>query len=72
MIIILLIIYILLFYYYTETFEDIYDFKVSQYFKKMFEQPTIWLGNQDFDGNKNYNKLYINNYNNMLFKEKNV
>jgi hypothetical protein len=73
MIILILIIYILLYYYYIETFdEDIYNFKVSQYFKKMFDQPTIWLGYQDFDGSENYNKLFINNYNNILFKDKNI
>jgi hypothetical protein len=38
----------------------------------MFSQPTIWLGYQDFDGDEKYNKLFINNYENILFKEKNV
>ena len=50
--------------------EDIYNYKVSKYFKQMFDQPTIWLGYQDFDGDPKYNKVFINNFENSLFKEK--
>ena len=68
----ILLILILLYYNNYESFEDIYDFKVSTHFQKMFSQPTIWLGYQDFDGDEKFNKLFINNYENILFKEKNV
>jgi hypothetical protein len=50
--------------------EDIYNYKTSLHFKQMFEQPTLWLGYQDFDGSSNYNKVFINNFENSLFKEK--
>ena len=53
-----------------EDIEDVYNYKTSKHFKKMFEQPTIWLGYQDFDGSENYNKVYVNNFKNYLFKEK--
>jgi len=52
--------------------EDIYNFKTSNLFKSMFEQPTIWLGYQDFDKDDNYNKVFVNNFDNSLFKEKNI
>ena len=52
--------------------EDIYNYKTSVQFKQMFEQPTIWLGYQDFDENSNYNKVFINNFENSLFAEKNL
>ena len=62
---------------------DIYNYKVSTYFKQMFEQPPIWLGYQDFNSNVenkkvfiNSNvenkKVFINNFDNSLFKEKNI
>ena len=51
---------------------DIYNYKVSSYFKQMFEQPSIWLGYQDFNSNVKNNKVFINNFDNSLFKEKNI
>ena len=45
-----------------EKFDDIYNYKYSDDFKKMFTQPTIWLGYQEFDGIGKTQKLYINNY----------
>ena len=62
---------------------DIYNYKVSTYFKQMFEQPPIWLGYQDFNSNVENKKVFINssvenkkvfinNFDNSLFKEKNI
>jgi hypothetical protein len=39
--------------------EDIYDFKVSKIFEKMFSQPSIWLGYQDFDPADSTDKIYL-------------
>lgn len=52
-----------------EYFEDIYDYKVSIVFKKMFEQPSIWLGYQDFDPDYQAEKLYVKN---SVLEEKNI
>jgi hypothetical protein len=73
-ILLILLILILLQYnkYLNEYFDDIYNFKVSDEFKSMFEQPTTWLGYKDFDGVENTYKLYINDFYNKLFKEKNI
>ena len=54
---------------YREPFEDIYDYKVSVVFKKMFEQPSIWLGYQEFDPNYQTEKLYVKN---SVSEEKNI
>jgi len=39
--------------------ENIYDYRVSQVYKKMFSEPSIWLGYQDFDPEYQTEKLYI-------------
>lgn len=39
--------------------ENIYDYRVSEVYKKMFSQPSIWLGYQDFDPEYQTEKLYI-------------
>jgi hypothetical protein len=41
--------------------ETIYDYKISKEYEKMFSQPSIWLGYQDFDPNNQPEKLIINN-----------
>jgi hypothetical protein len=43
--------------------EDIYDYKVSKAYNKMFSQPSIWLGYQEFDSEYQTEKLYIKNKN---------
>ena len=57
---------IIIIYYFSNIIEyfddDIYNYKYSEVFKKMFLEPTIWLGYTDFDGNENFQKLFINNY----------
>jgi hypothetical protein len=40
---------------------SIYDYRVSKEYKKMFSQPSIWLGYQDFDADEPKQKLYIKN-----------
>jgi len=55
-----------------ENFEDIYNYKYSNEFKKMFEQPTIWLGYQDYDDKEKTQKLYINNYDKPPINYKNI
>lgn len=39
--------------------QNIYDYRVSQEYKKMFTQPSIWLGYQYFDPKHQPKKLYI-------------
>ncbi len=60
-IIIMIIIYIYLLKT-TECFEDddIYNFKVSQVFKKMFKEPSVWQGYQSYDAEEEPpQKLYV-------------
>ena len=38
---------------------DIYRYRPSKVFKRMFTQPPIWTGYQDFDAKDNTEKLYI-------------
>jgi len=40
---------------------EIYDYKISKEYEKMFLQPSIWFGYQDFDPEFNTEKLYIKN-----------
>lgn len=40
---------------------SIYDYRVSKEYKKMFSQPSIWLGYQDFDEEDTAQKLYLKN-----------
>ena len=38
---------------------DIYDSRPSKTYSKMFSQPSLWLGYQEFDSNENTEKIYI-------------
>lgn len=38
---------------------DIYDYRPSKEYQKMFSQPSVWLGYQDFDPDELPTKLYI-------------
>jgi hypothetical protein len=38
---------------------SIYDYRVSKEYRKMFSQPSIWLGYQDFDPEEPSQKLYL-------------
>jgi hypothetical protein len=40
---------------------EIYDYKISKEYEKMFSQPSIWSGYQDFDPEYKTEKLYIKN-----------
>jgi hypothetical protein len=40
---------------------EIYDYKISKEYEKMFSQPSIWFGYQDFDPEYKTEKLYIKN-----------
>jgi hypothetical protein len=42
-----------------EPVQNIYDYRVSETYEKMFSQPSIWLGYQDFDPEYKTEKLYI-------------
>ena len=42
----------------TETGE-IYDSRPSKTYSKMFSQPSLWLGYQEFDANENTEKIYV-------------
>lgn len=39
--------------------ENIYDYKVSKAYKKMFSQPSVWMGYQDFDPEEKTDKIYV-------------
>lgn len=41
--------------------EDIYTIRPSEIFKKMFSQPSVWTGYQDYDPNDKIEKIYIKN-----------
>lgn len=43
--------------------QNIYDYRVSKVYNKMFSQPSIWLGYQEFDPEYKTEKLYIKNKN---------
>jgi len=42
-----------------EPVKEIYDYRVSKEYEKMFSQPSIGLGYQDFDPNEKTEKLYV-------------
>ncbi len=42
-----------------EQVKNIYDYRVSKDYEKMFSQPSIWLGYQDFDPEFQTEKLYV-------------
>jgi hypothetical protein len=44
-----------------EPVREIYDYKISKEYEKMFLQPSIWFGYQDFDPEYKTEKLYIKN-----------
>ena len=39
--------------------ENIYDYRPSKVYKKMFSNPSVWLGYSDFDENEIKNKIYV-------------
>ena len=39
--------------------ENIYDYKVSKAYRRMFKEPSIWMGYQEFDPDDKTEKLYI-------------
>ncbi len=39
----------------------IYDYKVSKAYKKMFLEPSIWMGYSDFDQSDSTDKIYVKN-----------
>ncbi len=39
----------------------IYDYKVSKAYKKMFQEPSIWMGYSDFDPSDSTDKIYVKN-----------
>lgn len=39
--------------------ESIYDYRPSKMYKKMFSNPSVWLGYSDFDENEIKNKIYV-------------
>lgn len=39
--------------------DNVYDYRVSKEYKKMFNESESWLGYQTFDENESSQKLYI-------------
>ena len=39
--------------------KTIYDYKVNKEYKKMFSQPSVWMGYQDFDPMEKTDKIYV-------------
>ena len=39
--------------------EDIYDEKVSNTYKKMFKEPSVWTGYNNMDINEKPTKIYV-------------
>jgi hypothetical protein len=48
-----------------EPIQNIYDYRVSKAYDKMFSQPSIWLGYQDFDPEHQTEKLYVKSKKNI-------
>jgi hypothetical protein len=44
-----------------ESNKTIYDSKPSKIFDKMFLQPSVWVGYDDFDENDIRDKIYVKN-----------
>ena len=42
-----------------EPVQSIYDYMVSKVYRKMFSQPSIWQGYQDFDPDEQTEKIYV-------------
>jgi hypothetical protein len=40
-------------------YDTIYDYKVKKEYQKMFSQPSIWMGYQDFDPKEKSDKIYV-------------
>jgi hypothetical protein len=51
-----------------EPVANIYDYRVSEAYEKMFSQPSIWLGYQDFDPEYQTEKIFIKQ-NKKTFKD---
>jgi hypothetical protein len=43
----------------TRSDNSIYDYKVNKEYQKMFSQPSIWMGYQDFDPKERMDKIYV-------------
>ena len=41
------------------TIKDIYDDKISNTYKKMFKDPSVWTGYNDIDVNEKSTKIYV-------------
>lgn len=39
--------------------ESIYDFRPSKVYKKMFSDPSVWIGYSDFDENEIKEKIFV-------------
>jgi hypothetical protein len=48
---------------------DIYNYQVSKEYQKMFKQPSIISGYQDFDAQDISWKVFISNKNNLQFAD---
>jgi len=40
-------------------YQSIYDYKVNKEYQKMFSQPSIWMGYQDFDAKDKSQKIFV-------------
>jgi hypothetical protein len=40
-------------------YNTIYDYKVNKEYQKMFSQPSIWMGYQDYDPKEKSQKIYV-------------
>jgi len=40
-------------------YQSIYDYKVNKEYQKMFSQPSIWMGYQDFDAKDKPQKIFV-------------
>jgi hypothetical protein len=40
-------------------YQSIYDYKVNKEYQKMFSQPSIWMGYQDYDPKEKSQKIYV-------------
>ena len=38
---------------------DIWDYRVSEDYRKMFKEPSVWQGYQSFDPNEKPQKIYV-------------
>jgi hypothetical protein len=40
-------------------YETIYDYNVNKEFQKMFSQPSIWMGYQDYHSKEQSQKIFV-------------